>query len=151
MDSVVGSFFTWSFPELETSPSNCGIASYEFTDDAGSTFLDVATLLSRYRITYPAVGCTTTPCRSIDVNLEVAQVLTLQIKGTVNGGASLLSDPFSIYICSIESGIGLANKVVTRNDPPNAWWRFNSFTVKPTECPNTLTYELVDGDGSLNL
>jgi hypothetical protein len=78
-------------------------------------------------------------------------VLTLQIRGNVFGGTTMLSDPFSIYIgCTIVPNIVLADKKAPRDNFPNAWWRFNSFTVTPTGCPDTFTYSLVDGDGSTN-
>ena len=83
---TAGSIQTYSFPILNTIPSNCGISDYQFTFDDGGTY--ETAMSATNGLTYPANGCVTIPCLSIDVKVETSQIIRFKIKGTVNGGAN---------------------------------------------------------------
>lgn len=88
LNAVPGSNETYSFPAWSVSPADCGITGYQITFDDGATFPTTTT----NGITYPAAGCTSSPCLDIDVNIDTAQVVSFKIQGTANGGATQLSD-----------------------------------------------------------
>jgi hypothetical protein len=88
VNTAPGSIQTFTFPELVTNPTDCGIEKYAISGDGGSTFNESWTgALSKY----PATGCATTPCRSMEVNVETARVITGLIKGYIIGGAIKVS------------------------------------------------------------
>lgn len=149
-----GTVQTYTFPELTTNPTDCGIESYTFTFDSETTYQAAA--FTNSGITYPSATCATSPCRTFDINLGSARVSTFQIKGLIIGGAYKVSTLLSIYIgCSIQENSGTAI-VPTQNTErgiasPTVKWTFEPFEVPLSGCPSTLTYQLVDSnDGTDN-